>query len=94
MNYCFQRQAILHAFKTVMGQDAVQNGEFSTAAFSPGSPFPFPAASPSASISLPQTPVAPQPAVKADPATEVEALLSADVENKTEQVKDATSHGT
>ncbi|PRQ56621.1 putative Heat shock chaperonin-binding protein [Rosa chinensis] len=45
-NYAMQQ-----AFKTVMGQMNSQNDQFSNAAFSPGSPFPFPAApgSPSAS---------------------------------------------
>lgn len=46
-----KKYAMQQAFKTVMGQMNSQNDQFSNAAFSPGSPFPFPAApaSPSAS---------------------------------------------
>ncbi|KAJ8442865.1 hypothetical protein Cgig2_022231 [Carnegiea gigantea] len=37
-----QKYAMQQAFKTMMGQMASQNNQFSNAAFSPGSPFPFP----------------------------------------------------
>ncbi|XP_050385454.1 protein TIC 40, chloroplastic [Argentina anserina] len=46
-----KQYAMQQALKTMMGQMNTQNDQFSSAAFSPGSPFPFPAApaSPSAS---------------------------------------------
>ncbi|KAJ6797359.1 protein TIC 40, chloroplastic-like [Iris pallida] len=44
-----KQYALQQAFKTVMGQAAPQNGQHSNTAFPPGSPFPFPSASPSAS---------------------------------------------
>ncbi|XP_020248908.1 protein TIC 40, chloroplastic-like isoform X2 [Asparagus officinalis] len=87
-----KRQAILHAFKTVMGPDSSQNGEFNTDAFSPGSPFPFHASSTSPPITSFQTPVVPEKSVRGDdPATKVEALPPADVKSKTEQVKDVSN---
>lgn len=77
-----------------MGPDATQSGGFNTAAFSPGSPFPFPATSPAAPLTSFQTPVASQPAVKGDDiATKMEALASADVHNRTELLNEALHHG-
>ncbi|XAR57566.1 hypothetical protein NMG60_11025750 [Bertholletia excelsa] len=41
-----KKYAMQQAFKTMMGQMNSQNNQFTNTAFSPGSPFPFPAASP------------------------------------------------
>lgn len=67
-----------------MGQMNTQNNQFNNAAFSPGSPFPFPAsASGPTSSSYPATS---QPSVTVDvPATKVEAAPTTDV--KDENVK-------
>ena len=40
--FFFQKYAMQQAMKTLMGQMDSQNNQFGNAAFSPGSPFPFP----------------------------------------------------
>uniref|UniRef100_A0A7C8YGE9 Protein TIC 40, chloroplastic n=2 Tax=Magnoliopsida TaxID=3398 RepID=A0A7C8YGE9_OPUST len=55
----FQKYATQQLFKTMMGQMASQNNQFSNGAFSPGSPFPFPPPStsgPSTSTGFPYQP--------------------------------------
>lgn len=55
-----QKYAMQQAFKTMMGQMASQNNQFSNAAFSPGSPFPFPPPStsgPTTSTGFPYQPL-------------------------------------
>ncbi|GMI68987.1 translocon at the inner envelope membrane of chloroplasts 40, pigment defective embryo 120 [Hibiscus trionum] len=67
-NYAMQQ-----AFKTMMGQMNTQNNQFNNTAFSPGSPFPFPAP-PSAGPATPRPPSSSPPAVTVDaPASKVEA---------------------
>lgn len=69
------------AFKTMMGQMNSQNNQFNNAAFSSGSPFPFP---------MPPTPVPPAspPSGPGDtvdvPATNVEAAAVTVVKDETE----------
>ncbi|GFY85294.1 hydroxyproline-rich glycoprotein family protein [Actinidia rufa] len=59
------------AFKTLMGQMDSQNNQFNNAAFSPGSPFPFPTPSASGPAASPPFPTAPpsRPATSPLPAT-------------------------
>lgn len=89
------------AFKTMMGQMNSQNDQFNNAAFSPGSPFPFPAApaSPSASpfsassqpsftdVSATRVDAAP-PATSATPPTP-----ATDVKNEAEPKKEPNRFG-
>lgn len=91
-----KKYAMQQAFKTMMGQMNSQNDQFNNAAFSPGSPFPFPAApaSPSASpfstssqpsftdVSATQVDAAP-PAASATPPTP-----ATDVKNEAEPKKE------
>ncbi|XP_010930575.2 protein TIC 40, chloroplastic [Elaeis guineensis] len=87
-----KRHAMQQAFNTMMNQAAQQTGQFNNSAFSPGSPFPFPAAPASApTTSLPSqaTHVASQPVVTVDvPATKVEATPPTEVGNETETKKE------
>ncbi|XP_004307173.1 PREDICTED: protein TIC 40, chloroplastic-like [Fragaria vesca subsp. vesca] len=89
-----QKYVVQQAFKNVMGQMNTQNDQFSNAAFSPGSPFPFPSApaSPSASpFSAPS-----QPSFTDVSATEVDSPASsatpstpaADVKSEEQQMKE------
>ncbi|ONK77395.1 uncharacterized protein A4U43_C02F6090 [Asparagus officinalis] len=86
-----KQYAMQQAFKTMMGQAAPQNSQFSNAAFPQGSPFPFPPTSasvsstPSPSFSnIPSvTHVASQPAVTVDVSTtKVEATPPAEVKDE------------
>lgn len=81
-----------------MGQDA-QDGKFHTAAFSPGSPFPYhvqPTADP---VTSSRRPVVPQTAIRADdppadvPAADIEELLAGDIKNMIEHDKEAVNPG-
>lgn len=85
------------AFNTMMNQAAQQTGQFNNSAFSPGSPFPFPAAPASAptTSSLSQaTHAASQPVVTVDvPASKVEATPPTDVGNETETKKEPKKYG-
>ncbi|KAG1363619.1 protein TIC 40, chloroplastic [Cocos nucifera] len=84
----FKRRAIQRAFKAVMGQEAPLNGQFNNAAFSPGSPFPFPSASPSA-----PTPIASQPvAAENVAATKIEPTPQTQDKDETITNKDASKH--
>ncbi|KAJ4706874.1 Protein TIC 40, chloroplastic [Melia azedarach] len=83
-----KQYAMQQAFKTMMNQMNTQNNQFSNAAFSPGTPFPFP--TPPASWPTASRPAASQPTVTVDvPATKVEAASATDVKGTTE-VKDET----
>ncbi|XP_073118285.1 uncharacterized protein [Elaeis guineensis] len=85
----FKRRAIRQAFKAVMGQEAPLNGQFNNAAFSPGSPFPFPSASPSA-----PTPIASQPvAAENVAATKIEPTPQTQDKDETMINKDTSKHG-
>lgn len=81
------------AFKTLMGQMSSKDSQFSNAAFSPGSPFPFPmsaASAPAASSS----PVASQATVTVEvPATKVEAAPATEVKDDTELKKEPKKYG-
>ncbi|XP_073115737.1 protein TIC 40, chloroplastic isoform X2 [Elaeis guineensis] len=83
-----KRYAMQQAFNTVMNQ----TGQFNDAAFSPGSPFPFPAAPPSApnsSSPAPAAHVSSQPVAIADvPSTKVEATPPTEIGNETETEKE------
>lgn len=76
------------AFKTMMGQMNSQSNQFNSAAFSPGSPFPFP--TPPASPSAPQSRASTstgvsQSSVTVDiPATKVEAAPATNVQAETQ----------
>ncbi|XP_073118284.1 uncharacterized protein [Elaeis guineensis] len=84
----FKRRAIRQAFKAVMGQEAPLNGQFNNAAFSPGSPFPFPSASPSA-----PTPIASQPvAAENVAATKIEPTPQTQDKDETMINKDTSKH--
>ncbi|KAG1370016.1 protein TIC 40, chloroplastic [Cocos nucifera] len=89
-----KRYAMQQAFNTMMNQAAQQTGQFNNSAFSPGSPFPFPAAPASAPNTSSPSPamtthVASQPVVTVDvPATKVEATPSTEVGNETETKKE------
>ncbi|PSS31813.1 Protein TIC 40 like [Actinidia chinensis var. chinensis] len=92
--------AMQQAFKTLMGQMDSQNNQFNNAAFSPGSPFPFPTPSASGPAASPPFPTAPpsRPATSPLPATyqsavtidttatvtKVEAPPATDVKDNTE----------
>ncbi|KAJ0972139.1 hypothetical protein J5N97_020098 [Dioscorea zingiberensis] len=79
-----KRIAILKAFKEVMGPNSTQDGHFNTAAFAPGTPFPFPSASPSAPTIQTPTSAASKPSVPLDvPKTNVKEILQTDITNKT-----------
>lgn len=81
------------AFKTLMGQMNSQNNQFNNAAFSPGSPFPFPSASASGPTTSPY-PATSQPSVTVDvPATKVEATSATDVKDETELKKEPKKIG-
>ncbi|XP_077249727.1 hydroxyproline-rich glycoprotein family protein isoform X2 [Tasmannia lanceolata] len=80
-----KKYAMQQAFKTLMGQMSSENGQFSNAAFSTGSPFPFPTPSMSAPPSSSAAPVASQPVVTVDvPATKVETTPATQVIDATE----------
>lgn len=72
-----------------MDQEAPLSGQFNKDAFSPGSPCPFPSASPST-----PTPVASQP-VAADnvAATKIEATPQTEDKDETVMEKEASKHG-
>lgn len=77
------------AFKTLMGQMPQGNSQFSNAAFSPGSPFPFPTSSTSAPAASSPPPRASQPVVTVDvSATKVEASAVTEVRDNTETRKE------
>uniref|UniRef100_A0A5B7BT19 Protein TIC 40, chloroplastic n=1 Tax=Davidia involucrata TaxID=16924 RepID=A0A5B7BT19_DAVIN len=79
-----KKYAMQQAFKTLMGQMDSQNNQFSNAAFSPGSPFPFPMP-PASGSSTSASPVASQPVVTVDvAATKVETPPAMDVKDDTE----------
>ncbi|XP_020096611.1 protein TIC 40, chloroplastic-like isoform X3 [Ananas comosus] len=68
------RKAIREAFKAVMDPTVPQNGKFNAEAFTPDSPFPFPAESASAPTAASEAHVESQPATMDDvPAAEIEA---------------------
>eukprot|EP00262_Sarcandra_glabra_P004151 TRINITY_DN15134_c0_g1_i1.p1 TRINITY_DN15134_c0_g1~~TRINITY_DN15134_c0_g1_i1.p1 ORF type:complete len:432 (-),score=87.71 TRINITY_DN15134_c0_g1_i1:327-1622(-) len=80
-----KKYAMQQAFKTLMGQMTPENSQFSNAAFSPGSPFPFPMSSTAAPAASSPSPVASQPVVTIDvPATKVEAKPAVEVRDDTE----------
>lgn len=77
------------AFKTLMGQMPQGNSQFSNAAFSPGSPFPFPTSSTSAPAASSPPPCASQPVVTVDvSATKVEASAVTEARDDTETRKE------
>ncbi|KAI3460670.1 hypothetical protein Pfo_017333 [Paulownia fortunei] len=79
------KYAMEQAFKTFTQQMNAQNNPFGNAAFSPGSPFPFPpATSPASDSSRTSTPVASQPVIVDVPATKVEDPPSISVKDKVE----------
>ncbi|KAK9270093.1 hypothetical protein L1049_025667 [Liquidambar formosana] len=83
-----KKYAMQQAFKTLMGQMDSQNKQFSNAAFSPGSPFPFPMPPASGPATSP-SPAASQPVVTVDvSATKVEAAPATDVKDETEIKKE------
>ncbi|XP_026664271.2 protein TIC 40, chloroplastic-like [Phoenix dactylifera] len=84
----FKRRAIQQAFKAVMGQEAPLNGQFNNAAFSPGSPFPFPSASPSAPTPVTSHPVAAENVA----ATKIEATPQTKDGDKAVVNKEASKH--
>ncbi|KAL6961950.1 hypothetical protein U1Q18_036909 [Sarracenia purpurea var. burkii] len=75
-----KKYAMQQAFKTLMGQMDSQNSQFNNAAFSPGSPFPFPTPSVSGSVASPSFPTSPEfmPATSPSPVT-VQSALTVDV---------------
>lgn len=90
------------AFNTLMGQMNSQSNQFNNAAFSPGSPFPFPTSSSGPAVS--SSPPASQQSVTVDvPATKVEAskaeaarveaVLASDVKDKMETKKEPKKIG-
>ncbi|KAK7387325.1 hypothetical protein VNO78_28044 [Psophocarpus tetragonolobus] len=90
-----KKYAMQQAFKTMMGQMNSQNNQFGSAAFSPGSPFPFPmtsAAGPTAPASSATTPSrapsassASQSTITVDiPPTKVEAAPTTNVKDEVE----------
>ncbi|XP_027334831.1 protein TIC 40, chloroplastic isoform X2 [Abrus precatorius] len=89
-----KKYAMQQAFKTMMGQMSSQNNQFDSAAFSPGSPFPFsmPSASgPStaAESRAPSAPSAAQSTVTVDvPAAKVEAGPTTNVNDEVEVKKE------
>lgn len=85
-----KKYAMQQAFKTLMGQMDPQNKGFSNAAFSPGSPFPFPMP-PSSGPATSPSPAASQPVVTVDvPATKVEASATKVEAPPASDVKDET----
>lgn len=84
-----KKYAMQQAFKTLMGQMPQGNSQFSNAAFSPGSPFPFPTSSTSAPAASSPPPRASQPVVTVDvSATKVEASAVTEVRDNTETRKE------
>ncbi|KAG1331185.1 protein TIC 40, chloroplastic [Cocos nucifera] len=83
-----KRFAMQQAFNTMMNQ----TGQFNDAAFSPGSPFPFPATPPSAPTSSSPAPAvhdSSQPVAMVDvPSTKVEATPPTEIGNETETEKE------
>lgn len=98
--FFFQKYAMQQAMKTLMGQMGQmdsQNNQFGNAAFSPGSPFPFPPPPPPQASSSPATsppPYAAQRTVTVDvPSTNVESPPSSDVKEKTELKEEPKKYG-
>ena len=78
-----------------MGPNSQQDGTFNTAAFAPGTPFPLPSASPSATTIPSPTPSAPGPSVPLDvPKANVQAIPRHDTSNNTKADKETEGHGT
>lgn len=84
-----KERAAQQLFQSVMSQQTFQNDQFSAAPFSPNSPFPFGAASPSSQTASSPTPIthrptdASKPVVTLDvPSTEVETTLAGEVRDE------------
>ncbi|KAK9109815.1 hypothetical protein Sjap_017875 [Stephania japonica] len=74
-----KKYAMQQALKTMMGQMSPESSKFNSAAFSPRSPFPFPASGPLSPVVSP-SPSPPQSAVTVDvPVTKVEAAPASEV---------------
>ncbi|CAI9114817.1 OLC1v1015627C4 [Oldenlandia corymbosa var. corymbosa] len=81
-----KKYAMQQAFKTMMGQMSTQNNQFSNAAFSPNSPFPF-ATTPSATTPASPPPTSTQSATVDVAATKVEEPPATDIKDDSEPRK-------
>ncbi|CAK9168309.1 unnamed protein product [Ilex paraguariensis] len=87
------KYAMQQAFKTLMGQMNTQNNQFSNAAFSPGSPFPYPSP-PASGPTASSAPAASQPVTVDVSATKVEAAPTTHVKDHKESEKGPKKYGT